>query len=332
MFFSEVDNTFAEEIRKVLPVSMALERERLWPFIEAAERKYIYPILGKDLYEETQKVITDAGSGSLGSGDEDAAKVKELIRLIQIAELNLAYYVGFDVIGVKISDAGFQRVESEKIKGLYKYQEINLRTYFAETGFNGIDDILQYLEGNIEHFPEWEECPANIMRQKMVIKDADSFNLICDINRSRLTFLRLIPFMSQVVDMEIIAAVGQTVWDNLMAAITSESPEAKYVALMPHVQKPLAFLSAALLVLNTGDLTFRGLYFESRNSLYPDPSTSRPAEGDSLALRYKYYRDSGIQYLESLKQYLIRNAFAEYSGQSGSIYNRDNDGKKTFVA
>ena len=330
MFFSNNDTDFTEEAKAILPVSAALEREKLWPYLERVERKYILPLLGRELYDDLIKYHNDSGSWS-GSG-EDAQKTAELVSLIRIGELNLAFFTGFDVFSVMISSAGFQRSESEKFKGLYKYQETNLKTLFAETGYDAIDDILTYLEDNIEYFPEWEESATNQARLKSLIKDASTFNSICDIKNSRLTFLRLLPFMKQVVDMEIIPTIGAALWTKLQSEMTSDSPDSKYIALVPKLRDPLAFLSSALLVLNTGDLTDRGLYFESRNSLYPDPSTSRPGEGDTLAMRYKFYREPGLSYLASVKKYLADNSFTEYSGASESIYNRDNDGKKTFVA
>ena len=330
MFFTNFDTVFAEEVKGILPISASLEREKLWPYLERVERKYIVPVLGAELYEDLLKYHTDREAWS-GSGI-DAEKTEGLIRLIRISELNLAFFTAFDIFSVIISSAGFQRSESENFKGLYKYQETNLKTLFAETGYDAIDDILTYLEDNIEYFPEWEESATNQARLKSLIKDASTFNSICDIKNSRLTFLRLVPFMKQVVDMEIVKAIGTLLWTKLQAEMASANPDPKYIALVPKLREPLAFLSSALLVLNTGDLTDRGLYFESRNSLYPDPSTSRPGEGDTLATRYKFYRETGMSYLAAVTKYLADNSFTEYTGASESIYNRDNDGKKIFVS
>jgi hypothetical protein len=190
MFFSTDNDTFITQAQGILPTSVTTDREKLWPFIEQAERKYIKPLLEADLYDDLQKFCNDNGSWQSGSG-EDATKTTELVRLIRIAELNLAFYIGFDVLNVILSASGFQRQESENFKGLYKYQEENLRKYFETTGYNGLDDMLKYIEDYIEYFPEWEESSIFAARKTAIIKDAETFDSICFINKSRITFLRL---------------------------------------------------------------------------------------------------------------------------------------------
>jgi hypothetical protein len=54
MFFSTIEETFLTEVQEILPVSVATDREKLWPFIEQAERKYILPLLEKELYDDLQ--------------------------------------------------------------------------------------------------------------------------------------------------------------------------------------------------------------------------------------------------------------------------------------
>jgi hypothetical protein len=330
MFFAEEDNDFLEEVKEILPVSVSTDREKLWPFIEQAERKYILPLLESDLYDDINKFYSDHSNWTSGSGD-DEIKTQELLRLIQIAELNLAYFIGFDLLNSKLSDAGFQRAESENFKGLYKYQEENLRKYFETTGYNGLDDMLKYIENNIEHFPEWEESSVASFRKTSIIKDAETFDTICFINKSRLTFLRLQRYMNEVIDFDIKPLLS-TEWDTLLEELAKEDPAEKYSALVPYIQKPLAYLSCAKLIEMTGNLTDRGLFFEGKNSMFPDDSFKKPAEGDSALNMISSYIATGKKYLEALRQYLIDNEFTDYGATGGSVYNRNNDDKKIFVA
>jgi hypothetical protein len=330
MFFSDDDTTFLSEVKEILPVSVSTDREKLWPFLEQAERKYILPLMEEDLFNDISKFYSDHDNWTSGRGD-DETKSEQLLKLIRIAELNLAYFIGFDLLNAKLSDAGFQRTESENFKGLYKYQEENLRKYFESSGYNGLDDMLKFIEDNIEHFPEWEESSVAAYRKTAIIKDAATFDSICFINKSRLTFLRLQRYMSEVIDFEIKPLLA-TEWDTLQEELDKEDPDEKYVALIPYIQKPLAYLSCTRLIEMTGNLTDRGLFFEGKNSLYPDDTTRKPAEGDSALLAMNSYLSTGRKYLEALRQYLIDNAFMEYGATSGSVYSRDNDNKKTFVA
>jgi hypothetical protein len=331
MFFSESEDTFLAEIKKYISASAATSKEKLWSHIEAAERKFILPILGRATYDDLQLFFNNRKQWTSGSGD-DVAKTTELLKLIQLAEINLAYFIGFDLINARISDQGFQRAETEKFKGLYKYQEENVREYFKNTGFNGLDDILQYLEDNMEYFPEWEDSDAYTLRKTSFIGDTKSFNKICDINNSRLIFLRLQPFIQQVLDIDIKVLLGNTIWTALTVELAKNNPDAKYTALAAEIRKPLAFLSIALLIKSTGNLTDKGLYFEGKMSGFPDNTTSTAAIGSAAADSYTLYGSTGEQYLEALRRYLIDNSFPGYTAITGGVYMRDNDGKKTFFA
>lgn len=335
MFFSTDDSTFTTQIQGILPVSVATDREKLWPFIEQAERKYILPLLERDLYDDLQLFCNNRLSwqsdGSVESG-EDAARTTELIRLIRIAELNLAYFTGFDVLNVKISDAGFQRSgESQAFKGLYKYQEDNLKKYFETTGYNGLDDVLKYIEQYIENFPEWEDSSNYSARKIAFIKDAEAFDAICFIGKSRLTFLRLQRYMKEVIDFEIKPLLGDE-YATLMSELAKEDPAPKYAALVPEIAKPLAYYSCAKLIEKSGSLTDRGLLFEGKNSMFPDDSTKHYAEGDSAVVAMTSYNRIAEKYMEALRKYLIANSFTEQGSENGNVYDRDNTNKKTFVA
>lgn len=333
MFFSTTNETFMTEVQEILPVSAAITREKIWPFVEQAERKFILPILERELYDDLTKYYSDRGNWtSGGSGGQDAEKTAELLRLVQIAEINLAYWIGFDLLNVTISDAGFQRpAEGNAWRGLYKYQEENLRKMFEAAGYNGLDDVMKYIEDNIEHFPEWEDSNNYTVRKTAIFKDAETFDAICFISKSRLTFLRLQRYINEVIDFEIKPLMGDE-WDNLQTELAKENPDAEYLALVPEIRKPVAFYSCARLIEKTGNLTDRGLFFEGKNSLYPDDTTKRPAGGDEIVVAVTSYRRTGEQYLEALRKYLIDNGFNESGSVEGKVFDRDNTNKKTFVA
>jgi hypothetical protein len=359
MFFSENDTTFLEEVKGILPVSTATDRQRLWPFIEAAERKYILPVLGRTLYDELQKFHThptiwpaeplttdnDQGTVDMSGGTTDQTVIEDsdgsgsdkdkltgLLKLVQVSEINLAYYLGFDLLNISMSDMGFTRTESQYQKGLYKYQEEKAQNYFRTIGLDGIDDILTYLEDNLEYFENWEDTEAYTLRQESIIPDTKVFNKICDISNSRLIFLRLQPFIQQVMDSEIMSVLGTTVYAALISELAKDEPGETYLQLKTQIRKPLAFLSVALLIKTTGTLTDKGFYFEQRNSLFPDSETRVAERNHNSNGAYNYYKRAGDQYLNVLRNWLTINTFPGYTIPTGNVYSRDNEGKKTFFA
>lgn len=331
MLFSTHEETFLEEIQGILPVSSATSRERLWPFIDQVERKFIRPLLEADLYAELDKFYNKNEQWSGGSGT-DTDQYNELLRLVRVSSLNLSYFIGFDLLNTTLSDSGFQKAgDNDAFKGLYKYQEDNLRKYFEETGYNGLDDMLKFIEENIEYFSEWEESSIFIARKSAIIKDAETFDAVCSINKSRLTYLRLQRYMNEVLDFDIKPLLGDE-YSTLVAELTKDEPAAKYTALVTEIKKPLAFLSCALLIERSGSLTNRGLFFEGKQSGFPNDTTITPAYGDAANLAAANYRIPGQKYLDALAQYLIDNEFTEAGTSGGYLFDRDNDDKKIFFA
>jgi hypothetical protein len=137
--------------------------------------------------------------------------------------------------------------------------------------------------------------------------------------------------MREVVDFDIKPLLGDE-YASMMAELAEEDPADNYAALAIEIQKPLAFLSCARLIEKTGNLTDRGLFFEGKNSLFPDDTTKRSASLDEVVAMMTQYRKIGDKYLEALRQYLIDNSFTGQGSTEGSVYNRDNTDKKTFVA
>jgi len=117
--------------------------------------------------------------------------------------------------------------------------------------------------------------------------------------------------------------------------LVKDEPVQKVKDVLPVIRKALAFMSVAMLMEDSGaDLTEKGLYFESKISGYNNDTKIQPAEKDRIAVLIK--RDNGIgeSYLRELKNYLKDHAadWGNYAVTTGYIHNRDNTGKKIFVA
>jgi hypothetical protein len=328
--------TTVAEIQSYLPVSVATSFETIQPFIESSERKFIKELLGYEAYTELVKYYAAVqSSGSYGSGQDEQAAYNELLKLVQKALINLAYYHGYAVLTVAASDGGFHRIESENHKGLYKYQEEELKDLFKKDGFNGLDDVLEYLEENIEYFPEFEDSDNRLVTKVNIIPDTKTFNAIYGIGSSRLVFLLLKRFMRQTEDFVIRKILGHTLFAEVKAEIVKPEPAEKIVSLLPYLQKPLAYFSVASGIDEMGvNVTDKMVYFESQQPTFFNSTVKTPATADQLAVIKDKAERTGNKYLEDLKMFLLDNAttYTEYSGQQGYIYKRDNSGKKTFFA
>jgi len=324
MLFTTID-----EIKNFLPIGAGNDFLKLKPHIQNAENKYLKVLLGAGMYDELQEFY-EAEYPAEPTKTQEATKI--LLEKVQHAVIHLAYYLGFDFMNVTASSAGFQRTESDKLKGLYKYQEDNLKQYFSDSGFNALDDVLVFLEDNIEHFGEFKLEPNyNALKQSFLptvkIVEEIPFNM----QGSRLTLLALQPSVKFVEDTTIRTTLGDVIYLALKEEMVSDNPDAGYVALLPYIRKPLVYLASALLMEETGaTLGDKGLYFEKTDTTVQNTKIKGPSEAERIAAMIARNRNMGYAYLDMLKSYLATN-FEIYEGTTAR-FSRDNTGKKTFWA
>ena len=114
--------------------------------------------------------------------------------------------------------------------------------------------------------------------------------------------------------------------------MANEVIDAKVLKLFPYIRKPLIYLASAMLMEETGATLYdKGLYFEKNEDQQRAKTVKAPATEQRIAVLVSRNRVIGNSYLELLKSHLPEN-WPEYSGQTGSVYKRDNYGKKTFFA
>jgi len=325
MFFKNVN-----EIKAILPIGVGNDFNRLKPHIENAENKYIRPLLGFDICDELREFYEAAYPAA---PTDDEILRKELIGKIQFATIHLAFFLGFDFLNISVTDAGFQRIETERTKGLYKYQEDSLKTFFSETGLNALDDILVFLEKNIAHFENYltsenfAKLLTTFLPNTKVVEEIP-FN----IHGSRLIFLALQPSIAYIEDTAIRPVLGEVIYAQVKEEMVKEEPDAKVPLLLDFIRKPLIYLASAMLMEETGATLYdKGLYFDKNEDQQRAKVVRGPAPADRIAVLVNRNRGIGDNYLEMLKTYLIAN-WPEYSGQKGSAFKRDNNGKKTFFA
>jgi len=328
-----------EEIKQYLAVGAGTDFNRLKPHIQNAETAYLRPLLGPGLFKELQDFY-DSPSETPMVGQN--ILFSELLSLVQRTLIHLTYWSGFQVLNATISDGGFKRTENEKVKSLFKYQEVELKEYFKTTGFNGLDEILFYLEMEIKkseaepvNFKSFIDSDGWTLLKSSFIPDTSTFNAIIFINHSRLTFLRLKSPMQLVEDLDIKPVLGEAIFNEIKLEMVKKIPSTKVTAILPYIQKTTAYLATALLMEESGaDLTEKGLYFESIDAYNNLLTNKQPSESERINFLAKRNKGIGQNYQEQLKSYLIVNAndWPAYCGQTGNILRRTNTDKKTFWA
>ena len=344
MLFQESENTRAQQVKEYISVNVSTGFQLIKPYIAIAEQDYIKPLLGDDLYDELDDYANDSGSGSgsdSGSGSGAGAELMDkLLDRTRRALINLAFYRGYSMISIKISDKGVHRMESENELTLYKYQEQALINTFKNDGFNGLDAVLEFLEDNIEEFPDFAASDSYTVFKARFIRTASDFSSIFNINKSRLVFLRLQPYVQQVEDFEILPTIGSDLFDKLKEEIIKKADEQDetLMKVVSYIQKAIAYLAVSKAISELPvNITEKSVYFE----------TSRAASGDSVEQTTlsdvqveriaNNNKMTGLNYMQYLTDFLHNNIddypeYAEFYGYNdGEPIKRDNTDKKTFL-
>lgn len=329
MIFSENKNAKNEELKKYIPVSQSLPFDKVKPFIETAQRDYLVPLMGAQSLVQLETYYANPNN----TEESKRSTFEGLLIRCQRAIINIAFLLGFDALNSEIDGSGFGRLESENRKSMYKYQEDNLRDWFKTTGFNSFDDVLQYLHTNIETFDKYAESDQYTRFKSQFFKTVQQFDGIYDIGNSYLTFLRLLKHMQVIIDFDLQKAIGDDILAEIIAEISKTELTEKMQALLPYIQKPLAYLSTAKLMEDTGaDLTENGLYFTAWASGSQNQLEKKPTDQQRVASLVARNREIGNNYLNMLRMYLSKSEDWEYTITKGTVFNRDNTDKKTFWA
>lgn len=316
------------EIKEILPIGVANDFNRLKPHIENAENVFIKPLLGLATYNMLSDFYLEEYPES---PTEQEILQKELLSKVQFSIIHLAFFTGFDFLNISVTDAGFQRIETERTKGLYKYQEDSLKVFFSETGFNALDDVLVFLETNIDHFEDFmtSENYTKISQAFLpTVKVVESIPF--DIHGSRLVFLALQPALSYIEDSTIRTVLGGAIYTTVKSEMIKPEPDEKVIALLPFIRKPLIYLATAMLMEETGATLYqKGLFFQKNEDQQRAKDVRGPASELRIIALIARNKSIGNSYLELLKLELIAK-WEEYSGQTGSPFKRDNNHKKTF--
>ena len=340
MFLQTID-----EIRKVLKISSSVDFDVLKPVLESVDREFLRPVLGAAMHDkllsfyysgQNEIFTADFKPSIIPSDEETLTALSKLLKLAQSAEIHLAYWYGFDLLNVQIMNDGFKRTETDKVKGLFKYQEDNLKEFFKHAGFNGLDTMLEYIDGNDRLcFPEFHESETGKQLKAMFIPRTDIFDQFYYIGNSRLLFTRLKPHMKVVEDLRIRIVLGNSNYNFIKSEMVKEEPDAKVIAILPHIRRPISYFSTALLMEETGsDLSDKGLVFESIKSNYSDHSSKGPSTESRILAMIQRNKNLGDNYLSILRNYLLENSaeWNNYTQTRSGTMNRDNKGKKTFWA
>lgn len=323
MIFSKDKWSNADEIMPFISVSRSLEFQTVEAPLKNAFDKFIRPLLGEYM---TGKLIEIYGMATLT--DEQ----KRLLQIAQAANARLAFWDNYEEMQMLIGSSGVKRQDSEQANTPYKYQEQALKRGWKEKGFNNLDDLLTYLEAHEDLFPEFAASPYCTENKKSLVRNTAEIDKYYFINGSRLIFLRLQQHIHNVSIGIIRSRIGASVYDALITEIAKDTPEAKYVNLREALAPVVIFYALSRLAKETGNITDKGLFFDSLSGAANDNEhVHAPVSDERLTMQANMLEADAITYWKIAEKLLLKEF--EYVSDSGTkIPKRDNNDKKSFWA
>lgn len=209
-----IENT--AELKQFLPISETFTFSYIKPSIARAERKWLKPFIGGELYAllETHKNSSGSGSGS-GSG-ASASTLDTLLLLAQEAVSHIAYHLYIPFGASQKTDQGFFKVKDNNKVPLNHYEQQELMQEFLDTGLEVLDDLyLALIEANLE---SWEHPDVS-----WLIPNATEFTKHYNINSSGRTYLQLSTILKKEFKFKIAEALPGDLEKDLKAYVQNES-------------------------------------------------------------------------------------------------------------
>ena len=145
----------------------------------------------------------------------------------------------------------------------------------------------------------------------------------------------MMPHMQLIEETEIRLVMGEIALAEIKDELAKTTPNPIMMAIVPIIQKAIAYLSSAMLMEESGaDLLDNGLYFSQTIAISNNDTEKKPAAVDRIGALVQRNRNVGNAYLDQIRGYLVVHA-ADWSSvipSTGKVLRRDNTDKKSFWA
>ena len=337
-------------------------------YIGFAERD-VRKVIGKDVFDQAEQHYQSSNYDYSGEGPsyDYWLTLDDLVKKVQLPVALFAYFRYVQSADLSHSDKGRQIFVSEQEKPAFEWMIHKDNENLMSLAHEAMDVLLEFLDEHIDDIVDeeyvtgeegeeggleedlskneklptviysagnillkWGESEEYKVSKSLFINTAEEFDLVFPINRSRLTFLSLVPFLKRVQENEIRSCLTSDQYDDLKEVILDqdETPEDK--KLLGKICQPLALLTMSVAVKRLSsqllpDGIFQHLVTNVVNGRSPATKVDRNEISELLA------RD-GARELQQLQEYLRKISLATSGGTYEMEYPSDRiDETQKFV-
>jgi hypothetical protein len=313
------------ELKNHLPTSVALDFGDIKPKIRLVEREIIKRIFSQALYD----IVAD---GSL-SGQK--LELQELLTEAT-AHLALLHYIGFGQ--TQINSAGIQIASNDNMKTAFEWQIAELRKECSTQGWAAIESALEFLESvtDTDIKTAWEASHTFLNAKETLIDNIRQFEKFVNLNHSRILFNKLLPVLNDQQEEVIIPAIGQELFDKILAFQDEIEEPRKKALTATHklASKALAFKTMAvgfmdtlLILSDNGPLVIDGLRSNPNEAKKTAPTDLVKIIAENYKIRASGAKRELIEFCQAnvafLPEYKLSDNYISDSDQQNHIPRND---------
>jgi hypothetical protein len=249
------------------------------------------------------------------------AAQQEIVSHLRTAAAYYGFYEALPYLNIHVSNTGAMSHSGEGSAGVRQWESRDARRSALHKADQKLDKALSIMEATPANYTTWRDSDAYTVQKKYLITNADDFKAKghLDINKSRRTYLRLVPFIAKAESHELTDCMGSTLLTSLKTKIKAGTAlEAKEQILMDeYVYPALAhyamYQAAGTLRL---DISSSGITLITTAD---GSMTKQEKESAFVQWRHEVYGDAQ-RYLSQAKKYLDDNSadFADYTSDDAS--------------
>jgi hypothetical protein len=238
--------------------------------------------------------------------DEQYDVDNSLVKRLQACVGMLAAIRYYQAVDVSHEDSGRKvKIDStnEKLPWewmLEKDNAVQLRKYHRVT-----DLLIKYLELHEDDIEEWAESNAQKTARGLFISNAEMFDTIFPIDKSRAFYLRVLPFNKRVQEKYIKDILGTTVYDTLIEELQADNVSEDNAEMLTYVREAIpwkvmemAIKSLSLQVIPEGVVQ---QFFSNLQTM----KASQLGSIDMIAKVGNYFKLQSDEHLDNFKTYVM---------------------------
>lgn len=201
-----------EQAKDHLKINATLNEATFAPFIPDAEKKYVKPFIGKELF-----ALLD--TWAIGQDAEEDPELAALYPYVVAVVSRGTMFIASPHMDLNIGESGFSVTSTQNLSPASRERVKDYKESLEDLTWSNVESLLQFLEENKIDYPDWVASDAYTMQVRNLINSAVQFDKEVDIDQSRLTFQKLRKHMDNVEEMRVKTLISPELFIYLIGKI-----------------------------------------------------------------------------------------------------------------